>query len=133
MSLHYVGLYESNATSDTYNDYIIINDEQLALLKWFFKHLLNKDGFPYDYDDYASRYTFIENDPADEEKYWEPFVENDISNVKTKIVIYTNEFGLEFFTLTYSQIDMLDYLHDFIGDNYFTLTVIEETSFPEIS
>lgn len=133
MNMHYVGLYESNATSNTYSDYIIINDEQLALLKWFFKRLLDKCGFPYDCDDNAFRYTFVENDPAGDEKYWEPFVENDSNNVKTKIVIYTDEFGLEFFTLTYSQIDMLDYLHDFIGDNYFTFTVIEETSFSEIS
>lgn len=133
MNMHYVGLYESNAITDTYSDYIIINDEQMALLKWFFKHLLDKCGFPYDCDDNAFRYTFVENDPAGDEKYWEPFVENDSSNVKTKIVIYTDEFGLESFTLTYSQIDMLDYLHDFIDDNYFTFVNIQEAPFSEIS
>lgn len=130
MSLHYVNLCEY-ALYTTYTDNIIINDEQLALLKWFFKHFLDKDGYPYNRDENPCRYTFTEDDATYTSDYWSPFDWGERG--KGKVIIYTKEFGFEFFTLTYNQIDMLEFLRDFLNDDYIAFVNITEEKFPEIS
>lgn len=130
MKLHYISIYEY-ALYTTYSDHIIINDEQLALLKWFFNHFLDADGYTYNKDSDICHYTFTEDDPDYIGDYWEPFDWGERG--KGKVVIYTQEFGFEFFTLTYNQIDMLEFLRNFLNNDYIAFVNTTEEKFPEIS
>lgn len=158
MNLHYICLTTTyinfNSLREQCDDYIfkhyiIISDSQLKFLKFFFKTFLNKrNALRCYYDDEINKtYTFKEI-TKDEYEFnlknlnkdssrWAPVFndiheENENDNQKYQVAIDFRRLGFKFFSLTNSQIKMLDFLADYFGHGCVNPIKLTDQNFKEI-
>lgn len=144
MSLHYIAIEEFKDSpifwtrQRSYVDYIIINDAQLAFLKYFFEHYVTNQGEPafMKSNFYYSFHEVQENENVPEDEFFGLYVNDSrFKSDKLLTAIHTSEWGIETYFLLYDQITMMIFLTDFItdADNFFTYSVIDYEIPMEIS
>lgn len=144
MNLHYIAIEEFKdspifwACQRNYVDYMIVNDAQLAFLKYFFEHYMTDKGEPIfmNSDFYYSFHEVQENENIPEDEFFNLYDDGwNFTPDKFLTAIHTPVWGIETYFLSRDQIMALNFLTDFIADadNFLAYSVIDHEIPMEIS